>query len=333
VKSGKFFQCSQKTICAPPCEFPVTQPFQIKSLQLKNPLVLAPLAGYTDLPFRLLCRQYGAALCYTEMVSCHGLVHDKKKTLQLTRTVPEERPVALQLFGADPDKMGEAAAIVSEMNVDIIDINMGCPVKKVVKKGAGAALLKNPAQAAAIIRQVCKNTTLPVTVKIRTGWRHDAIVAPEFAKMAEDSGASGVVIHGRTWAQGFGGPVDWQTIARVKGTISIPVIGNGDIRTYQEAYEFLARTGCDGVMIGRGALGNPWIFTPGSTPITLAARMQGLRQHLKLIRKYSVPEKILPRIKNHAGRYFKGIRGGSGLRQQIYSAPTFAALLELAESI
>lgn len=310
----------------------MTQQLQIKSLQLKNPLILAPLAGYSDLPFRLLCRQFGAALCYTEMISCHGLVYDKKKTRQITQTVPEERPVALQLFGADPEKMGEAAAIVSNMEVDIIDINMGCPVRKVVKKGAGAALMKHPYLAAAIIRQVCKNTTLPVTVKIRTGWNHDAIVATEFAKMAEDSGASGIAVHGRTWTQGFGGAVDWQTIARVKESVSVPVIGNGDITTYQEAFKFLDMSGCDGVMIGRGALGNPWVFTPDGTPTTLEKRMEGLRHHLQLISKYSDPDKILSKIKNHAGRYFKGIAGGSSLRSRIYAVPTFAALMELTES-
>ncbi len=311
----------------------MTRYVQIKSLQLKNPLILAPLAGYTDLPFRLLCRQFGAALCYTEMISCHGLVYDKKKTLQMTQTVAEERPVALQLFGADPGKMGEAAEIVSDMAVDIIDINMGCPVKKVVKKGAGAALMKNPDLAAAIIRQVCKKTALPVTVKIRTGWNHDAIVAPDFAMMLEDNGASCIAVHGRTWTQGFGGPVDWQIITRVKNSVSIPVIGNGDITTYQEAHAFLEKSGCDGIMIGRGALGNPWVFTPGGTPETLAERMEGLRHHLQLIRKHSDPDKILAKTKNHAGRYFKGITGGSSIRRQIYAVPTFADLLELTQSM
>jgi len=305
---------------------------QIKALQLTPPLILAPLAGYTDLPFRLLCRKFGAALCYTEMISCHGLVYDMKKTLEMTRTVPEERPVALQLFGADPDKMGEAAAIVSNMDVDIIDINMGCPVKKVVKKGAGAALMQDRKLAAAIIQRVCDNTSLPVTVKIRTGWNHTAIVAPDFAKMAEDNGASGIAVHGRTWSQGFGGTVDWETIARVKDSVAIPVIGNGDITTYQEAFDFLDISGCDGVMIGRGALGNPWVFTPGGTPETLPERMQGLTHHLQLIRQYSNPDRILAKIKNHAGRYFKGITGGASMRRQIYSAPTFEALMELAQS-
>jgi nifR3 family TIM-barrel protein len=310
----------------------VIHQLQIKSLQLENPLILAPLAGYSDLAFRLLSRHYGAALCYTEMISCHGLVYGKKKTLQLTQTVPAERPVGLQLFGAEPDIMSEAAAIVSDMDVDIIDINMGCPVKKVVKKGAGAALKKDQNLAAAIIRQVCKNATLPVTVKIRTGWNHETIVAPEFAQMAEDNGASGITVHGRTWAQGFGGQVDWQTITRVKESVSVPVIGNGDITSFQEAFAFLEMSGCDGVMIGRGALGNPWVFSQEGTPTTIAKRMEGLQHHLQLIATYSNPDKILAKIKNHAGRYFKGIKGGSAIRKEIYAAPTFKDLMELTQS-
>jgi len=306
---------------------------QLKFLHLENPLILAPLAGYSDLPFRLLCRQYGASLCYTEMISCHGLVYDKTMTLQMTRTVPEEKPVALQLFGADPDRMGEAAEIVSHMNIDIIDINMGCPVKKVIKKGAGAALMKNPRLAATIIGEVCKRTEKPVTIKIRTGWNHDAIIAPEFARMAEDNGASGVAVHGRTWSQGFGGPVDWQTIARVKKNVTIPVIGNGDIGTYQEAMEALARYECDGVMIGRAALGNPWVFSPEGSPVTLLGRMNGLKRHLELIQKYCDPDKILARIKNQAGRYFKGIAGGSFIRRQIYNARDFSEILDLSNAL
>jgi nifR3 family TIM-barrel protein len=313
-------------------KLPAVPNLKIKSLVIQNPFILAPLAGYTDLPFRLICRKYGAGLCYTEMISCHGLVYNKKKTIQMTRTVPEERPVALQLFGADPKMMGEAAAIVSDMTVDIIDINMGCPVKKVVKKGAGAALMKNIPLAAEIIRQVSNKTSLPVTVKIRTGWHHDTITAPEFAKMAEDNGASAIAVHGRTWSQGFGGEVDWQTIAKVKSGVTIPVIGNGDITSYQKGLARLETSGCDGVMIGRSALGNPWVFSRNGLPPTLTERMAGLAQHLYLLQEYSTPETILARIKNHAGRYFKGIPGGSSIRRKIYAATSFSALLELTQS-
>jgi tRNA-dihydrouridine synthase B len=305
---------------------------QLKSLLLENPLVLAPLAGYTDLPFRLLCRQYGAGLCYTEMVSCHGLVHDMAMTKQMTRSVPAEKPVALQLFGADPEKMGAAAEIVSSLDIDIIDINMGCPVKKVTQKGAGAALMKNPGLAATIIEEVCRRTEKPVTVKIRTGWNHDTIVAPEFARMAEDCGASGIIVHGRTWSQGFTGSVDWQTIALVKKNVGIPVIGNGDIRTYEEAIAVLKRCGCDGVMIGRAALGNPWVFTPAGAPVTISGRMDGLRRHLELIRQYFDPDKILARVKNQAGRYFKGIPGGALIRRKIYTARDFSEILHLTSA-
>jgi tRNA-dihydrouridine synthase B len=313
-------------------KLPAAPNFTIKSLVIQNPFILAPLAGYTDLPFRLLCRKYGASLCYTEMISCHGLVYNKKKTMQMTQTVPEERPVALQLFGADPVMMGEAAAIVSDLNVDIIDINMGCPVKKVVKKGAGAALMKNSSLAAEIIRQVCRKTSLPVTVKIRTGWNHETITAPEFAQMAEDCGASAIAVHGRTWNQGFGGEVDWSTIERVKKGVSIPIIGNGDITTYPEGLARLEMSGCDGVMIGRGALGNPWVFSVDGSPTTIADRMKGLADHLHLVQKYSNPDVILARIKNQAGRYFKSIPGGAAIRRKIYAASSFETLKELVRS-
>jgi nifR3 family TIM-barrel protein len=311
----------------------VEKQLQIKSIPLVSPLILAPLAGYTDLPFRLLCRQFGAGLCYTEMISCHGLVYQKERTLRMTRTIAEERPVALQLFGSDPGKMGQAAALVSDMPYDIIDINMGCPVRKVTKKGSGAALMKDSRLAATIISEVCKNTNLPVTVKIRTGWNHDSIVAPEFAKMAEDNGASAIAVHGRTWSQGFGGQVDWQTISRVKKNVSIPVIGNGDVDTYDAAILAMEKTGCDGIMIGRAALGNPWVFTPEGIPTTLVKRMAGLRRHLEIIRKFSNPDKTLAKIRNQAGRYFKGIAGGSSIRGQIYQAGSFDEILELAQSI
>ena len=306
---------------------------QIKSLQLESPLILAPLAGYTDIAFRLLCRQFGAGLCYTEMISCHGLVYQKEKTMRMTMTTPGERPVALQLFGADPVIMGKAAELVSQMDVDIIDINMGCPVKKVIKKGAGAALMKNPELAGAIISEVRRNTHLPVSVKIRTGWTSDSITAPEFAKLAEDNGADAIAVHGRTWSQGFGGEVDWQTISRVKDNVSIPVMGNGDVDSYQTAMQLLHDTGCDGIMIGRGALGNPWVFAPEGPPSSVMGRMAGLKSHLEIIRQFSSPDKILPKIRNQAGRYFKGIAGGAAVRHQIYQAKSFDEILKLTDTL
>jgi len=229
---------------------------RIGSVQLDTPFILAPLAGYTDLPFRRLCRQHGAACCFSEMISCHGLTYEQEKTLHMLATHPEERPVAMQLFGAEPAVMGRAAAMVSSYPIDIIDINMGCPVKKVVKKGAGSALMKAPGLAREIIRQVVANTDKPVTVKMRSGWNHEQINAPEFAQMAEEAGAQAVTIHARTWSDGFGGTVDWRVIAAVKEAVRIPVIGNGDIRSRAEGQEMMAATGCDAVMIGRAALRN-----------------------------------------------------------------------------
>jgi tRNA-dihydrouridine synthase B len=305
---------------------------QIDALRLDNPFILAPLAGYTDLAFRLLCREFGAAMCFSEMTSSHGLAFHQGKTLQLTRTVAAERPVVLQLFGAKPDIMGEAAAMISDLPIDMIDINMGCPVKKVVKSGAGAALMRTPELAAEIIRQVCRNTRLPVSVKIRSGWTQETVNAVDFAKMAADAGARAVSIHGRTWAQGFSGRADWRIIGRVKQAVFIPVIGNGDIRTYNDGLALMAETGCDGVMIGRAALGNPWVFHPDGPPATLSLRMAGLRRHLELARQYQQVDQSLARIKNHAGRYFKEIPGGSAVRRRIYEARTFTELQELAET-
>ena len=256
-------------------------------LTLRTPFILAPLAGFTDLPFRLLCREYGADLCYSEMISCHGLVFQQKNTLDMTVTTPEERPVVMQLFGSEPEIMGEAAKILSEQPIDAIDINMGCPVKKVTQKGAGCALMREPKHAARVIEAVAQNTTLPVTVKFRSGWTHQQIIAPEFAKMAEDHGAAAVTIHARTWSDGFGGTVDWSVIRRVKEAVRIPVIGNGDIKSRAGGTAMMEATGCDGVMIGRAAVGEPWIFDPNAPDSpSFSFRLLALRRHLDLIKKF-----------------------------------------------
>ncbi len=305
---------------------------QIGNVKLDNPFILAPLAGYSDLPFRLLCREYGASLCYSEMISCHGLTYQQKNTLDMLQTIAEERPVNIQLFGSDPETMGQAAAILTDYPIDLIDINMGCPVKKVIKKGAGAFMMKQPELAEKVIKQVCANTKLPVTVKIRTGWSHDKITAPEFAKMIEQAGAAAVAVHGRTWTDGFGGTVDRSVIAAVKKAVSIPVIGNGDILRYQDGLAMMEETGCDAVMIGRGALGNPFVFRPESRPANVAGIIPALHRHLELIEKYCSPQRVLARTKNQAGRYFKGLPGSSKIRQLIYSGKTFQELKDLLTS-
>ncbi len=306
---------------------------RIGSIQLDSPFILAPLAGYTDLPFRLLCREYGAACCFSEMISCHGLTYQQEKTLQMLATHPAERPVAIQLFGSEPAFMGRAAALVSAYPIDIIDINMGCPVKKVIKKGAGSALMKNPGLARQIIRQVVANTDKPVTVKIRSGWSHEAITAPEFARMAEENGAAAVTVHARTWSDGFGGTVDWGVIAAVKQALSIPVIGNGDLLSHSDGCRMMAETGCDGVMIGRGALGAPWVFAPVPPAVTMALRTSALGRHLTLIEQFLPAERLLGHIKSAACRYFKGAPGSAAIRQQIFASSSFAGLVELTRSL
>ena len=314
-----------------PMEQPKTTypPLTIGTLTLPSSLILAPLAGYTDLPFRLVCRENGASLCYSEMVSCHGLLYRQKNTYELLKTVAEERPFAVQLFGSDADSMGQAAAVVSQLDVDLIDINMGCPVRKVTKKGCGAALMKDPANAEAIIRSVCSNTDLPVTVKIRSGWTQETINAPAFAQMAEAAGAQALTIHGRTWAQGFGGLADRGVIAAVKAAVSIPVIGNGDVVAYADGLAMISETGCDGVMVGRGALGNPWLFSPQGKPVTLSERMPVIERYLQLAEDFLPIEKVLFKIKNHTAKFLSGILGASSMRLALYACEDIKAIREL----
>jgi nifR3 family TIM-barrel protein len=299
---------------------------QIAALLADNPYVLAPLAGYTDLAFRLLCREMGAALCFTEMISCHGLVYGQKNTLVLLKSNDRDRPLGVQLFGSDPKAMARAASLISSEQADFIDINMGCPVRKVTRKGAGAALMKDMELAELIIRQVVAHSCLPVTVKFRSGWNNDSINAPLFAQMAENSGAVAVTVHARTWAQAFSGKADRQVIAQVKDSVSIPVIGNGDILSYRDGRQLLLDTGCEGVMIGRGALGNPWVFSPQGRPETLPARLPVIRRHLELAEELLAVDKMLFRIKNHIGRYLSGLAGASRIRQEIMCCATFADL-------
>jgi tRNA-dihydrouridine synthase B len=305
---------------------------KISNLTLENPFILAPLAGYTDLPFRILCKEYGASLCYSEMISCHGLVYQQKNTLKMIKSDPSERPVSFQLFGSEPEIMGEAAAILSSNPMDLLDINMGCPAKKVIKKGAGAALMKDMKLAAEIIDRVVENSKVPVTVKFRTGWNHQSITAVDFARMSQDHGASAIAVHGRTWSDGFGGTVNFEIIKRVKQQVSIPVIGNGDILSLESGKKMIRQTGCDAVMIGRAALGAPWIFS-GNNSADKQQRLKAMLRHLDLLEQHMNPQLMMGRIKNHIGRYFKGLPGGSKIRCQVFDIKEFTHLKEMIKEL
>jgi len=311
---------------------------KIGSLCLKYKLVMAPLAGITTLPFRLLIREFGAGLAFTEMVSAAGLTRKTERTFHYLASSVDDRPLGVQIFGADPAVMAEAVRIVTEYGADLVDLNMGCPVPKVIRTGAGAALMRDPGLVKRIIRAVRANTHLPLTVKIRAGWDREQLNALEIGQIAEENGADALTIHARTARQGFGGQADWGVIALVKRGLGIPVIGNGDVRTGQDAERMIEVTGCDGVMIGRGALGNPWIFQqadhilrgedPAPAP-ALAEREKILFHHYQLTRDFAGPDRAFKDFRPHLLWYTKGLPGGAELRRQISSCASEADILDL----
>jgi tRNA-dihydrouridine synthase B len=290
----------------------------------KNGALLAPLAGISNLPFRLIARSLGCALAYTEMISANGLVRKTDRTFEYLKTCADDHPLGAQVFGADPEIMAEASSIIANSGADLIDINMGCPVKKVIKTGSGAILMKDPDLVARIVTSVKKAVSIPVTVKIRSGWRGGSINAVEIARIAEDSGADAITIHARTADQGYSGKADWKVIAEVKKAVKIPVIGNGDIWQPQDAVRMLRETSCDAVMVGRGSLGNPWIFkgiiqacsgqTENYLP-SLDQRQKMIKNHWEMEAQFLGDKLADKRFRKHLLWYTKGLEGASRFRQ------------------
>ena len=311
------------------------KPLSIGSVTLPNNLILAPMAGVTDLPFRLLCKEQGAGLLCMEMVSAKAILYKNKNTEELMAIDQRELPVSLQLFGSDPDIISQIAHQIEERPFDILDINMGCPVPKIVNNGEGSALMKNPRLAGEIIEKTVKAISKPVTVKIRKGFDENHVNAVEMARIAEASGAAAIAVHGRTREQFYSGKADWDIIRQVKEAVSIPVIGNGDLLTAEDVVAMYEQTGCDGFMVGRGAQGNPWIFkqilhafeTGEQLPKpTFEEVTEMMLRHARMMMEFKGEYTGIREIRKHGAWYTAGYPNSAKLRVMINEVETYEEL-------
>lgn len=312
-------------------------PLAIGSVALDNPAILAPLAGITDLPFRMIVKETGCALVCSEMISANGLVHRSPKTLKMLSSTAVEKPLSVQIFGNEPALMAEAARMVEESGADILDINFGCAVRKIVKTGSGVVLMKTPGTAESLLRAVRRAIRIPLTIKIRSGWDPSGDQALEIARIAQACGVDAIAVHPRTAAQGFRGKADWSLIAAVKKAVSLPVIGNGDIVAPEDALSMIEKTGCDGVMIGRAALRAPWIFTQvielmgGRLPSKpdKAARREMMIRYLRAAVGYYGETHACRIMRSRLGWFAKGLRYSSRFRESITRLRSEARAIEL----